>query len=96
MADTLITSGRIIDGTGNAWFMGDVLLRDDLIERIAPSGTIDRRGVDQVIDATGHMVAPGFIDIQSHSILPLLIDGRAPAQGMIEVVIDRYLHALEA
>jgi N-acyl-D-amino-acid deacylase len=77
MPDILITGGRIIDGTGNAWFYGDVALSGDRIERVAPPGTIDRETARAVIDATGHVVAPGFIDIQSHSIIPFLRDGRA-------------------
>jgi N-acyl-D-amino-acid deacylase len=77
MTDVLITGGRIVDGTGNAWFYGDVALSGDRIERIAPPGTIDPETANTVIDAAGHVVAPGFIDIQSHSIIPFLIDGRS-------------------
>jgi len=77
MTDILITGGRIIDGTGNAWFYGDLAISGDRIERIAPPGTIDPASASTVIDATGHVVAPGFIDIQSHSIIPFLRDGRA-------------------
>ncbi len=77
MTDVLITGGRIIDGTGNAWFYGDVALSDERIERIAPPGTIDPATATNVIDAAGHVVAPGFIDIQSHSIIPFLDDRRS-------------------
>ncbi|HLU35953.1 MAG TPA: D-aminoacylase [Thermomicrobiales bacterium] len=77
MTDILITGGRIIDGTGNAWFYGDVAITGDRIERVAPPGTIDRDTAATVVDASGHVVAPGFIDIQSHSIIPFLIDGRS-------------------
>jgi len=77
MVDVLITGGRIIDGTGNAWFYGDVALSGDRIERIAPPGTIDPTTATTHIDATGHIVAPGFIDIQSHSINPFLEDRRS-------------------
>ena len=72
---TLITGGRVIDGSGNPWFYGDVLLRGDRIESILSRG--QSAGVDaQRIDATGMVVSPGFIDIQSHSIIPLMVDGR--------------------
>lgn len=77
MTDILVTGGRIIDGTGNAWFYGDVAITGDRIERIAPPGTIDPETALTIIDAAGHVVAPGFIDIQSHSIIPFLRDGRA-------------------
>ncbi|HWV35430.1 MAG TPA: D-aminoacylase, partial [Thermomicrobiales bacterium] len=77
MIDTLITGGRIVDGTGNPWFFGDVAIAGETIERIAPPGTIDPNNAATVIDATGHVVAPGFIDIQSHSIVPFLSDRRS-------------------
>ncbi|HLU35952.1 MAG TPA: D-aminoacylase, partial [Thermomicrobiales bacterium] len=60
MPDILITGGRIIDGTGNAWFYGDLAITGDRIERIAPPGTIDPGSAGTVIDATGHVVSPGF------------------------------------
>lgn len=77
MSDTLIVGGRIIDGTGNPWFYGDVAISGDRIERIAPPGAIDPATASSVIDATDHVVAPGFIDIQSHSIIPFLNDRRS-------------------
>ena len=77
MTDVLITNGRIVDGTGNAWFYGDVAITGDRIERIAPPGAIDPSTAGTVVDATGHVVAPGFIDIQSHSIIPWLTDSRS-------------------
>jgi len=77
MSDVLITNGRIVDGTGNQWFYGDVVLTGERIERIAPPGTIDPASARTVIDADGHIVAPGFIDIQSHSIIPFLRDRRS-------------------
>ncbi len=77
MTSTLIINGRIIDGTGNPWFFGDVLLQDHVIAAIEPAGTISPERADVIVNATGKIVSPGFIDIQSHSILPLLIDGRS-------------------
>lgn len=77
MTSTLIRNGRIIDGSGNTWFYGDLLMDGKHIEKIAPAGTIDTSGVDNIVDAEDHVVAPGFIDIQSHSITPFLTDGRA-------------------
>ena len=73
---TLITNAKIVDGTGNPWFYGDVALAGDRIAAIAPPGVIDQAQATEVVDATGHVVCPGFIDIQSHVIIPLMFDGR--------------------
>jgi dihydroorotase/N-acyl-D-amino-acid deacylase len=74
--DTVITGGRIVDGTGNAWFQGDVVVRGDRIVRVAPAGTLEA-GSGRTLDARGLVVAPGFIDIQGHSREQLLGgDGR--------------------
>ncbi len=75
--DLIIEHGKIIDGSGNAWFYGDVALRGDRIARIAPAGMLARAAATKRIDATNLIVAPGFIDIQSHSREPFLTgDGR--------------------
>jgi len=74
---TLIVNARVIDGTGNAWFYGDVAISGDRIADVAPPGTIDPTRAQQVVDATGCVVCPGFIDIQSHSIIPFVTDRRA-------------------
>ncbi len=77
--DLIIRGGRIVDGTGNPWFFGDVAIRGD---RIAAVGRIDPNArAGRVIDATGLVVAPGFIDIHSHSDWVLFEDG--DAQGKI-------------
>jgi N-acyl-D-amino-acid deacylase len=74
--DLLITGGMIVDGTGNPWFYGDVAIAGDTIVDVRPAGRIDRSNAREVVDASGMVVCPGFIDIQSHSIVPLMIDGR--------------------
>src|SRR4051812_45612905 len=61
--DLVIRNGRIIDGSGNPWYRGDVAVRGDTIVRIAPSIT---EPAARVIDATGQIVAPGFIDTHNH------------------------------
>ncbi len=65
--DVLILGGRVVDGTGNAWFYGDVALRGDRIARVAPAGTLSQAEAARRIDARNLVVGPGFIDIQGHS-----------------------------
>jgi len=65
--DVVIEGGRVMDGTGNAWFFGDVAVAGDRIARIAPPGALRSASARERIDARGKVVAPGFIDIQSHS-----------------------------
>ncbi len=75
--DVIISGGRIIDGTGNAWFYGDLAIRGDRIARITPPGMLRNATAKQTIDAKGMVVSPGFIDIQGQSRGPLLDgDGR--------------------
>jgi N-acyl-D-amino-acid deacylase len=63
--DVLIRGGHVIDGTGNPWFAADVGIRDQRIVRI---GNLDKAEADRVIDASGLIVAPGFIDPHTHAI----------------------------
>lgn len=74
--DVLIRGGRVIDGTGNPWFYGDVAIKGDRVAKVTHAGAIDPADAAEVVDAEGHVVCPGFIDIQSHSIIPLFYDGR--------------------
>ncbi len=62
--DLLITGGRLLDGTGNPWFAADIAVKDG---KIAAIGRLAGANARRVIDARGHYVAPGFIDIHSHS-----------------------------
>ncbi len=74
--DVLIRGARVVDGTGSPWFYGDVAIDGDKIGAIAPAGRLDAANAAEVVDATGLVVCPGFIDIQSHSIIPLMKDAR--------------------
>lgn len=73
----MIANGKVVDGTGNSWFYGDVAIEGDRIAAVAPAGAIDPKAADDVVDAKGMVVCPGFIDIQSHSIIPFLTDRRS-------------------
>ena len=76
--DVVIENGRVIDGTGAAWYYGDVALRGDRIAAIGPRGAFRSARATTRVDATGHVVSPGFIDIQAHSIGHYMAgDGRA-------------------
>lgn len=61
----LIKQGKIVDGTGNPWFRGDILIDNGKIKEI--SHHISSKNVDEVIDASSFIVSPGFIDIHTHS-----------------------------
>ena len=65
--DVVIEGGRIVDGTGAAWYVGDIAIDGDRIARITAPGMLGDRGAELRIDARGKVVSPGFIDIQSHS-----------------------------
>jgi N-acyl-D-amino-acid deacylase len=68
--DLLIRGGRIVDGTGSPWFLGDVAVRGD---RIAAVGRLAGAVARDTIDATGLVVTPGFIDMLGHSEYRLLL-----------------------
>ena len=75
--DVVIEGGRVVDGTGAAWFYGDVGIRGDRIAAVTPAGGLASIEAAARIDASGKVVSPGFIDIQSHARGPLLGgDGR--------------------
>ena len=87
-SNALITGARIIDGTGNPWFSGDIVLGGDTITQIVPAGSASRSDVVETVDATGLVVCPGFIDIQSHSIVPFLSDRRSLSKITQGVTIE--------
>ncbi len=62
--DLVLRGGRIIDGTASPWYQADLAIKGDTIVRIAPRIT---EPAARVIDVTGLVVAPGFIDIHTHA-----------------------------
>lgn len=62
-ADIIIKNAKILDGTGNSWFYGDIAIGSGKIIQI---GKLAGWNAKKVIDATGLVAAPGFIDVHTH------------------------------
>ena len=73
--DLVLENGHVVDGTGAAWFLGDVAISGDRIARVGAAGSLRRFPAKQRFDVRGLVVAPGFIDIQSGT--NFLGDGRS-------------------
>jgi N-acyl-D-amino-acid deacylase len=85
--DILIRGGTLIDGSGRPGELGDLAVRDD---KIAAIGRSLPTGAAKVIDAEGLTVAPGFIDIKTHSDFTLPINPKAESkvrQGVTTEII---------
>lgn len=85
--DIVIRGGRTIDGSGNPWMKADVGIRSGRIARI---GRLENARAARVIEATGRVVTPGFIDMHTHSEYPLMFDGNAQSkirQGVTTEVV---------
>ena len=70
--DLIIRGGQVIDGTGRAAVRADVGIAGD---RITQVGDLSQASAGRIIDATGRIVSPGFIDVQGQSGTTLLADG---------------------
>src|SRR5437899_2540738 len=73
--DTLIRNGRVVDGSGNPWIYADVGIVADRIVFVGHAAPEVK--AKRTIDATGLIIAPGFIDMLGQSELTLLIDKQA-------------------
>jgi len=85
--DLLIRSGNVIDGSGSPAFRADVAVTNGRVSAILD---LSAAGAEKVIDASGLVVSPGFIDMHSHSDLVLLINPKAESkvqQGITTEVI---------
>jgi N-acyl-D-amino-acid deacylase len=72
--DVIIRNGRILDGAGGPWYSDDIAISND---RIVAIGKLENAHAKRVIDATGRVVSPGFIDMLGQSETALLIDNRS-------------------
>jgi N-acyl-D-aspartate/D-glutamate deacylase len=61
--DLIIRNGTIVDGRGGEPYVGDVAVRDGVIEAV---GSVNGEGARREIDATGLLVTPGFVDLHTH------------------------------
>src|SRR5713101_6210786 len=75
--DLLFTNARVVDGTGAPWFLADVGVRAG---KIAAVGRLAGSPATRTIDASGLVVAPGFIDLLGQSEYNVLVDGRAASK----------------
>ena len=75
--DTLIRNGTVVDGTGKPRYEADLGISGGRIEAV---GSLQDAEAARTIDATGHVVAPGFIDMHSHSDRSLLDDPGAESK----------------
>lgn len=80
--DYLILNGRVVDGSGNPYFIADIGVKDDKIVAI---GDLKGTPSTKVIDATGKYVTPGFIDLHSHGDQGLVSDDKV-ARGARNLV----------
>ena len=73
MLDLVLKNGRVVDGTGNPWFFGDVGVKNGLIVNIGRSSQKSQ----QTVDVQGRVISPGFIDGHCHSDLMVLDNPRS-------------------
>jgi N-acyl-D-amino-acid deacylase len=83
--DVLIRGGEVLDGTGAPAVRADVGVRGD---RIVAVGDLSGRSAARTIEADGLVVAPGFIDLHTHSDLQLVADGSAQSKVRQGVTLD--------
>jgi N-acyl-D-aspartate/D-glutamate deacylase len=77
MLDLVVRGGTLVDGTGTAGRLADVAIRDG---RIVAVGRLDDAPAVDVMEADGMIVAPGFVDVHSHSDATLLSAPGAPSK----------------
>ncbi len=104
--DLLIKNGKIIDGTGNSWYYGNMAVKDGKILKIGRDVNLSSK---KTIDAKGLIVAPGFIDVHTHlegdeskepNATNFILDGVTTCItgncGSSNVDIGKYLHWIDS
>lgn len=89
MFEILITNAKIVDGTGASPYLADIAVKGDKIDAI---GNLASLPAKDIIDASGKIVTPGFIDMHTHSDFTLLLDPRAESairQGVTSEVVGQ-------
>src|SRR5580700_1680410 len=84
--DLVIVGGRIVDGSGNPWYYGDVGIRGDSVVAI---GKLNPADASRRLDAKGMVVAPGFIDVHTHARRGIFLDPAAQnyiRQGVVTLM----------
>ncbi len=87
MYDVVFEGCTVVDGSGGRGYAADVAVQDG---RIAAVGNLAHAEADRRVNGTGKVLAPGFIDMHTHSDLPLLVNPRAESkirQGVTTEVI---------
>ena len=88
MLDIVIKNGTLVDGTGSEARPGEIGIRDGRIVSIAERGAIDEPA-RETIDATGKVVAPGFVDVHTHYDAQAFWDGTlspSPFHGVTTIM----------
>ena len=77
MFDVIIRNGKVVDGSGQKAYLADVGVENGRITEISPDLGAD---ADEIVDADGCVVCPGFIDMHSHSDFTLLVHPEAESK----------------
>ena len=85
MYQLLVKNGHIVDGTGNPWFRADLVVENG---KIVALGHHITENAEHSIDASGLIVAPGFIDLHTHSDSTILTNNRATSSIMAGVTTE--------
>jgi N-acyl-D-amino-acid deacylase len=89
MLDIIVQNGTVVDGSGAPGYRADVAIDGD---RIAEVGMLEDAQAEMVIDASGHVVTPGFVDMHSHADFTLPVNPTADSmvhQGITTAVIGQ-------